>query len=129
LRRFIDSAQLRYIAAATKGDVGAIGSFYTDDAAVLTPNAKAVHGRAEIDKGNTQMLSTTKITALKLSTDDVQISGDFGVETGSYEQTLTPKTGKPMHDVGKYLLVWKRQADGSWKILREAYNTDLAAKS
>ena len=129
LRHAIDSGQARFIDAATKGDVAAPGSVYTDDAAVLAPNGKAARGRAEIDKGNTQMLSTTKITALKLSTDDVQISGDFGVETGSYEQTLTPKTGKPMHDVGKYLLVWKRQADGSWKILREAYNTDLAAKS
>ena len=127
-RKFIDSVTVRYIDAVTKGDVAAISSLYTDDTEILAPNAKATHGRAEMDKANTEMFKAMKVS-LKLSTDDVQISGDFGVETGSYEQTLTPKTGKPMHDVGKYLLVWKRQADGSWKILREAYNTDLAAKS
>src|SRR5439155_8419121 len=125
LRHYADSLQKRYIEAATKGDVAALSGFYTNDAIVLAPNAKAVHGRAEIDKANTQMFSTTKVTALKLSTEDVQVAGDLGVETGAYEQTLTPKTGKPMHDVGKYIVVRKRQADGSWKLFREIYNTDL----
>ena len=32
-----------------------------------------------------------------------------------------------VHDVGKYLLVWKKQPDGGWKVLREIYNTDLPA--
>src|SRR5256885_2089542 len=82
LRHAIDSGQARFIDAATKGDVAALGSVYTEDAAVLAPNGKAARGRAEIDKGNTEMLSMMKITALKLSTDDVPISGDFGVETG-----------------------------------------------
>ena len=109
-RRFADSAKVRYIDAATKGDVAAIGAFYSDDAVVLAPNEKAANGRAEIDKANTQMFSAMKVTSLKLATDDVQISGDLAVETGKYDQTLTPKTGKAIHDVGKYVVVWKKQS-------------------
>lgn len=126
-RKFIDSITVRYIDAVTKGDVATISSFYTEDTEILAPNAKATHGRAEMDKANTDMFKSMKV-ALKLATEDVQTSGDFAVHTGTYDQTLTPKTGKPIHDVGKYLLVWKRQADGSWKVFREIYNTDLPAK-
>jgi ketosteroid isomerase-like protein len=129
LRRFIDSAQTRFIDAAKKADVATVSGFYTDDAELLVPNAKAAHGRAEIDKANTDMFAAMKVTALKLSTADVITAGDYAIETGSYDQTLQPKTGKTIHDIGKYIVVWKRQGDGSWKIVREIYNTDLPAKA
>jgi len=38
--------------------------------------------------------------------------------------TVTPKGGKLTHDKGKYLTVWKKQADGSWKIYRDINNSD-----
>ena len=128
IQRVIDSAQMRYIDAAIKGDVAALGSFYTDDAMVLAPNEKLVSGRAAIDESNKQMFAAMKVSGLKLKSSDVQASGDFVVETGSYEQTVQPKTGKAFHDVGKYVVVWKKQPDGSLKIFREIYNTDLPAK-
>ena len=126
-RKFIDSVTVRYIDAVTKGDVAAISSLYTDDTEILAPNAKATHGRAEMDKANSEMFKAMKVS-LKLATEDVQTSGDLAVQTGTYDQTLQPKTGKALHDVGKYLLVWKRQPDGGWKVFREIYNTDLPAK-
>jgi uncharacterized protein (TIGR02246 family) len=129
VRRFIDSAQTRFIDAAKKADVATLSGFFTDDAVVLAPNAKAAHGRAEIDKANTDMFAALKVTALKLSTEDVITTGDYAIETGSYDRTLQPKTGKAIHDVGKYVVVWKRQGDGSWKLVREIYNTDLPAKA
>jgi len=128
IQRFIDSAQVRYIDAATKGDVAGLSSFYTDDAMVLAPNEKLVNGRTAIDQSNKQMFATMKMTGLKLKTTDLQTSGEFVVETGSYDQTLQPKTGKAIHDVGKYVVVWKKQADGSLKLFREIYNSDLPAK-
>jgi ketosteroid isomerase-like protein len=129
VRHFIDSAQTRFIAALTKADVAALSSFYADDAVVLVPNAKAMHGRAEIDKGNADMLGTMSVTSLKLSTTDIITTGPYTIETGTYEQTLQPKTGKAIHDVGKYVVVWKQQAGGGWKIVREIYNSDPPAKS
>jgi uncharacterized protein (TIGR02246 family) len=125
LRHFIDSAQARYIDAAIKGDAPAATSFYSEDGMVLAPNMKAARGRAEIEKANAQTFAMLKVTALKLSTEDLQASGDLAVETGTYDQTLQPKGGKPIHDVGKYVVVWKKQADGSWKLFREIYNSDL----
>jgi len=126
LKQFIDSAQTKYIDAVVKGDVAMLSGFYTDDAIVLAPNAKASHGRAEIDAGNTKTLTTLKFTGLKLHTEDLQLFGDLGIETGTYEQTLQPQ-GKTLHDNGTYLVVWKKQAAGGWKIYRLAYDSELPA--
>jgi ketosteroid isomerase-like protein len=61
-------------------------------------------------------------------TEDVMVSGDLAVETGTFAWTLQPKSGAEVKDKGKYLTVWKRQADGSWKIVRDIDNSDLPAK-
>jgi ketosteroid isomerase-like protein len=38
---------------------------------------------------------------------------------------MTPKAkGKPMEESSKYLVILKRQADGSWKISRDIENSN-----
>jgi ketosteroid isomerase-like protein len=70
--------------------------------------------------------SAVTVTNMKLVVRDVAASGDLASETGHYEWTLTPKTrgAKPMTDMGKYVVVWKKQADGSYKLFRDIWNND-----
>ena len=42
--------------------------------------------------------------------------------------TIQPKSGKPVQDRGKFLTVWKKQPDGSYKAIRDIFNSDLPAK-
>ena len=42
---------------------------------------------------------------------------------GTYTMT-DPKTKKPMADKGKYLTVFTKQPDGSWKAIADAFNSD-----
>ena len=127
VRSAIDSANARFAAAMTKGDAATMSLNYADDASVFLPNTKAAHGRAEIEKLMAGMFSTTSIPAAKFTTADMIVSGDYAIETGAYEMTMKPKTGKAINDVGKYITVWKKQPDGSWKILRDISNSDLPA--
>jgi ketosteroid isomerase-like protein len=39
--------------------------------------------------------------------------------------TFNDPTGKTVSDKGKYVTVWKKQKDGSWKVLLDVFNTDL----
>jgi len=64
-----------------------------------------------------------------VKTEDVMVAGDLALETGTYGWTLQPKSGSEIKDKGKYLTAWKRQADGSWKVIRDIGNTDLPAAS
>ena len=34
-------------------------------------------------------------------------------------------SGKTISDKGKYLTVWKKEADDTWKVLLDTYNSDL----
>jgi hypothetical protein len=58
---------------------------------------------------------------------DIMVSGELGVETGTYSWTIAPASGTPAPDVGKYMHVWKRQGNGTWKVVRYVVNSDTSA--
>jgi ketosteroid isomerase-like protein len=61
-----------------------------------------------------------------LAPDEVQPAGaDWVFERDSYTITLTPKAGgDPIRDVGKYITLYQRQADGGWLMARDIWNSN-----
>jgi ketosteroid isomerase-like protein len=68
-----------------------------------------------------------KMTAFKSTVTDVMQSGNFVVDIGTYEITMSvPQMGDmPWTDHGKYMTIWEMQDDGSLKIKVETWNTDV----
>ena len=128
VRRSIDSANTRFVDALTRGDTAGAFANYAADAVVMLPNQGAWRGADAVRKGFAGFLSQASLKAGHFTTDDVMVLGDVVLETGHYELTLVPKKGKEIKDKGKYLTAWKRQSDGSWKIVRDISNSDLPAK-
>jgi uncharacterized protein (TIGR02246 family) len=127
VRQTIDSNDARFAVAALKADTAALAGFYTDDAIFMAPNMPASRGHDAIAKSFAGMTSAMKLTAFKLQAQDVIVAGDYAIETGAFDLAATaPKATKPQHDVGKYLVLWKKQADGSYRIARDIFNSDLA---
>lgn len=60
---------------------------------------------------------------------EVAKSGDMAYSTGTYEYSMTDPTGKPVNDHGKYLAVWEKQKDSSWKCGANMWSSDLPAES
>ncbi len=56
---------------------------------------------------------------------EVARSGDLGYVSGTYEFSENDTTGKSMTDRGKFVEVWKKQADGTWKCVADIFNTNL----
>jgi len=121
----IEKANAAFAAAMKRGDAAAAASNYAADAIVMLPNAPAMHGMAAITAGLAAMLKDITFTVFAPSTESVILAGDLAIETGSYQMGMKPKAGPEMKDTGKYLTVWKHQADGSWKIIRDIDNSDL----
>ena len=56
-------------------------------------------------------------------------AGDLAYVSGTYEETMTDASRKPGKDRGKYLAIFKKQADGTWKCIRDIWNSDLPASA
>jgi ketosteroid isomerase-like protein len=127
IRASIDSMNAIMSDALERGDTTAAGSIYADDVVVMMSNMEAARGRDAARNVWKTMLSQGAFKDVSMKTDDIVVGGDLIVETGKYEFTLQPKTGKEIKDKGKYVVVWKRQPDGSLKAIRDIGNTDLPA--
>jgi uncharacterized protein (TIGR02246 family) len=112
-------------AAANAGNAAALAGFYASDAVLMPPNAPAQRGRDAIQKFWTGFLSLGRID-LRLTTDEVVQSGDLAVEAGSYALTITPGSGAPIRDSGKFLVRWRKD-NGTWQLARDIFNSDLPA--
>lgn len=122
----IEEANARFKDAMMRGDTAAMLANYTDDAVIMGPGEPMARGREALAKAFQGMLSQYTLKDATVNTEDVMVSGDLAVETGTFQWTLVPKAGegKEMAVKGKYLTAWKQQADGSWKIVRDINNSD-----
>lgn len=112
--------------AAGAKDVDKTVSYYTDDALVLPPNIPVIQSKEQARAMWKAMFSVPGFGGgWKAAKVEVARSGDLGYVTGSYELTESDASGKPITDKGKYLEVWKKQADGSWKCVADMFNSDL----
>jgi ketosteroid isomerase-like protein len=112
--------------AAGAKDVDKTISFYSDDALVMPPNAPSATTKEAIRKIWKDLLTDANIN-WKTKKVEVAQSGDLAFSSGTYEVTLNDPTGTPVNDRGKYLEVWKKQPDGSWKCVADIWNSDLPA--
>jgi uncharacterized protein (TIGR02246 family) len=128
VRRHVDSLNADFMTAFKAKDVGRLSSRYDADGAMMMSNMPAAKGRAAVEQSMKEMFGEMEVKDFKLTTDDVVVGGDLAVETGRYEMTFTPKGAPEMTDKGKYITVWKRQSDGSWKIFRDIANSDVPMK-
>lgn len=130
VRKYIEGENGRFIEALKRGDSTGAAMNYAEDAILMQPNEPAVRGRPAIVKHYGASVNAGTLTYEQATTEDVMVRDDLAVETGSFTFTMKPtgpKAAKEVSGKGKYLTVWKKQADGSWKIVRDISNSDLPA--
>jgi len=116
----------KWSAAAGAKDIDKTVSYYSDDAIVMPPNASAARSKDAIRSAWKEMLTTPGAAiSWKATKVEVAKSGDLACVSGTYEETTTDASGKPVKDHGKYVEVWEKQADGTWKCGADIWNSDL----
>jgi len=98
---------------------------YADDA-VSMPNFDPMSkGKKAIKAQYGRMMgSGMKFTKIDFTTTDVQVSGEYAYEIGTYTMTFEMPPMGQMTDEGKYLTVYQHDKDGSWKVKVETWNTN-----
>ncbi len=123
VRQEIEEANAKLVEAYNRHDAAAVAALYTDDAKVLPPNNRMVSGKAAIQafwKGAMEM----GVRSVALKAVEVRSDGDLAYEVGSVTLNIKPPGGEARTQTDKYVIVWKRQADGSWKLAVDIWNSN-----
>ena len=126
----IRAAVIDWSKAAQAKDANKATSFYADDAMQFADKGPLVKGKDNIRIGWEQMLAMPG-PGLTFATTGVEVarSGDLAYEYGTYDFATKDKKGEITDEKGKYVTVWKKQADGSWKVAADIDNRDAAPAS
>ena len=120
--RAMDSALSAAVAAR---DPERTAGFYADNAVLMPVAEPIVEGRDAIREewrhvfGIPGFTNTSRLVALEPSQ-----AGDLAYLRGVYESPMLGPDGQQVIERGKWLSVWKRQADGAWRIVADIFNTD-----
>jgi len=123
-REAIEEMAEQWDAAMNAGDYEAVADLFTDDGIQMGADAPALVGKAAIRNAMKTDFEENTVQSENV-TEEIRLAGDWAVVRGTYKEIRTPKAGgEPIELVGKWLDVYERQADGSWKISRDAWNLD-----
>lgn len=110
-------------------DPAKFAGYYSADASLLIPNSPIVTGRDSIQGAVAGMMADPNFALSFQGTQAVASQGgDMVYTVGTYSLTVSdPKDKKPVTDKGKYMTIYKKQADGAWKAVADMLNSDLPA--
>ena len=109
----------RFAQAVASGGGKEFAKWFADDAVALNNGLPAVLGRAAIAA---QANWDPKLYHLSWVPQGAQMgpSNDMGFTWGHYEGHSIDKAGQPVTKTGRYMTVWKKQANGEWKVAMDA---------
>lgn len=130
-----EKAKIRDLEAAWSKDAAAKDldksvANYADDAILMMPGSPASKTKDAVRASWKGMLDDPNLK-ISFAPDRIEVSasGDLATTQGSYTMTVTnPKTKKPVEDKGSYLTVYKKQADGNWKAIKDITSSEIPPK-
>jgi ketosteroid isomerase-like protein len=112
--------------AITKKNIDTLMTFYAEDAYLLPTAEPKVQGKDNIKKEWLHIFEipdfTNKSNLIKIEISD---DGSMAYTMGSYLATMQGEDGLSVQEPGKWVTIWKKQADGRWLIVVDTYNTDV----
>jgi uncharacterized protein (TIGR02246 family) len=99
---------------------------WTDDGVQLPPGLPHLVGRPSILAAFEEHFGTIARTEFVISAKEVQTAGEWAYAWGTFVGTDQPKEGGDVSSIdGKFLTIFQKQSDGSWKIHRDIFNSNV----
>lgn len=117
----IEEASNKFMQAINQGDATTAASYYSDDALIMPPDVDIIQGSNGIRNFWAKVISVGgKFDTL--TTSKVNVNNETVDEVGHYFLSINRPGQDPMKEKGKFVFVWKRQPDESWKITTHIWN-------
>jgi ketosteroid isomerase-like protein len=117
--------EARFAKATAEGGGKAFATWFDENGVSLANGQAPVHGREAIAK---QATWSPKDYQLVWTPTDAAMSpaGDMGYTWGHYEGRSRDADGNTKVTSGRYLTIWRKEPDGSWKVVLDASNDEPA---
>lgn len=113
-----------WVSLLLAGDLDALAGLYSEDCVFMPPHHPAVRGRRALRSWMAGLPPVTRFTAEIEAIDGRE---DLAYVRGTYAMTLVPPGAPgPAEDAGKFLEIRQKQADGSWLLIADIFNSDRA---
>ena len=105
------------------GNAAGVAELYTEDAALMPPGAARLDGREAIRQFWQGMLDAG-VGDILVTTQEVEEAGDSAVEIGTISATAPGDGDARVALTGKYMVVYRRDGGGNWRLHRNIWNFD-----
>ncbi len=122
IEQAIKDSDAQFAETLARGDMEAFGALHTEDTLLLPPNAPQLSGRQAVVSFYKEFVEAG-YKNFSFSSVQVSSDGDLAYNVGRYSADVATDGGTTT-DSGKFVDVYKRQSDGSWKIHVSIFNSD-----
>jgi ketosteroid isomerase-like protein len=119
-----ESTHKRVLEASHSGELTDLLALFADDAVLMPPNDTTLYGKEEITEWWKEYFQWFQVNSSIETEGDLVVAGDQAFQRFSLSVVIVPrKKGTRITDDVRTLTVWRRQADGSWKISHQMWNS------
>lgn len=113
IRKVVDD----WMAATRRGDLASVLALMSDDVIFMVPGQEPF-GKPEF-AANSAAMSDMRIDG-RSEVLELRVLGDWAFIRNRIEVNVTPQGGKPMRRSGYTLTLLRKEADGQWRLTRDA---------
>lgn len=120
----VNSIFATYSNSIIKADGSRWIALWDEEGVQLPPDVPMRIGKSAIAAAELPGFQPGVVEDFQIHTQEVKTSGDLAFARGTYTVQLSPAAGGALVD-GKFLTIFRKQADGSWKIFRDCFNSNV----
>ncbi|MCB0105009.1 MAG: SgcJ/EcaC family oxidoreductase [Caldilineaceae bacterium] len=121
----VNALWAEYEASVEAGDADRWGELWVDDGVKYPPDGPLLEGKAAIVNNMREWMAMAIANEATITNHTVEVAGDFAFVRGLFRVDAELKAnGMPVVMDGKYMSILQRQADGSWKLYRDIFNSN-----
>jgi uncharacterized protein (TIGR02246 family) len=106
-----------WMQASREGDTQTVLSLMTEDAVFMVPG-RPPFGREAFEQASSAMAGVRLEGASEIV--ELQVQGDWAFSRNHIDLTMTPPSGEPVRRSGYTLTLYRKEADGRWRLMRDA---------
>ena len=129
VKKIIEDHNANLVNWYAEGATDKVAEVFSEDCWQMPPNSEPMVGREALREGWRQAVMWGQWNFV-LDSEDVITSGNIAVERGRYELKFTAGPEAPTglssyEDKGNYVVLWRQESDGEWRIVWDAPVSEL----